>query len=176
MYSQEEYNALLMELRNERMERKKLSREIRERDNIIGSFETQENLYKTLKTQKDNIDNHLDIVLGYTRDIITMLDVNRNFIFGTRNNLNAMGLNSHILTGNDFFEYFSQIAHRETIERMITNFQNVLEKQEILEYKESIEFRNGNKYHFKVALIPVKDKKNTMAGVMLQLCDMTNVL
>jgi signal transduction histidine kinase len=175
MYSQEEYNALLIELRNERTERKKLAREVRERDNIIASFETQENLYKTLKSQKDSRDNYLDIVLGNALDIVIMLDVNRNFIFGTKNNLNAMGLDLSILNRNDFFRNFSQIVNKEIIDRMSANFQNVLEKQENLEYNESIEFKNGNKGHFKVAFIPVKDKKNAIIGVMLQLYDVTNM-
>jgi len=175
MYSQEEYNALLTELGKERSERKRLARDIRERDNIIASFETQENLYKTLKAQKDSKDNYLDTMLDYSQDIVVMLDIKRNFIFGTRNGLNSIGLDSNVLNRNDFFKNFSQIAHKETVDRMIVNFQNVLEKKEELEYNESIEFKNGNKRHFKIVFIPVKDKKNTITGVMLQLYDVTNM-
>jgi CheY-like chemotaxis protein len=175
MYSQEEYNALLIELRNERTERKRLAREVRERDNIIVSFETQENLYKTLKTQKDNRDNYFDIVLGNALGVVIMLDANRNFIFGTKNSLNAMGFDLNILNKSDFFKNFSQIAHKETIDKMSANFQSVLEKQEILEYNESIVFKNGNKRYFNVAFVPVKDKKNIIIGVMLQLYDVTNM-
>jgi len=175
MYSQEEYNALLLELRNERTERKRLAREVRERDNIIGSFETQENLYKTLKAQKDSKDNYLDIMLDNALDIVIMLDVNRNFIFGTRNSLNAMGFDLSILNKNDFLKNFSQIANEKTIERFSANFQNVLENQNILECDESIEFKNGNKRHFKVAFVPVKDKKNAITGVLLQLIDVEDM-
>jgi len=175
MYSQEEYNALLTELRKERTDRKRLAREVREKDNIIGSFETQENLYKTLKAQKDIRDNYLEILLGNTPCFAIMLDVNRNFIFGSRNSLIAMGLDLSILNRSDFFKNFSQITHKETIEKMSANFQNVLEKQESLEYNENIEFKNGNKGHFKVSLIPVKDKKNALIGILLHLCDVTNM-
>jgi len=175
MYSQEEYNALLTELRNERTERKRLAREIRERDNIIASFETQENLYKTLKSQKDIKDNYFDIMLGNTPCTAIMLDVNRNFIFGTRSSLSAMGLDLNTLNKSNFFKNFSQVAHNEIIEKMTTNFQNVLDRQEILEYNESMEFKNGHKGHFKVSLIPVKDKKNALIGILLQLCDVTNM-
>jgi signal transduction histidine kinase/CheY-like chemotaxis protein len=175
MYSQEEYNALLIELGKERTERKRLAREVRERDNIIVSFETQENLYKILKSQKDSRDNYFDIMLGNTLGIVIMLDVNRNFIFGTRNSLNAIGLDLSTLNKNDFFKNLSQIAHKETIEKMSANFQSVLEKQEILECNESIEFKNGNKGYFKVAFVPVKDKKNAVIGVMFQLYDVTNM-
>jgi len=175
MYSQEEYDAVLAELRTERTERKKLSREIRERDNIIGSFETQENFYKTLKTQRENKDNYLDITLNNMLGIVIMMDLNRNFIFGTRNSLNAMGLDLGALPENDFFENFSQIVYKETIEKMRTNFKSVLESQEILEYNDSIEFKNGNKCNFKVAFIPIKDKKNEIIGVMLQLYDETDI-
>ncbi|MDR2583159.1 MAG: response regulator [Fibromonadaceae bacterium] len=176
MYSQEEYNALLTELRNERTERKRLSREIRERDNVIASFETQENLYRTLKNQKDIRDNYLDILLGNTPCATIMMDVNRNFIFGSKNSLNAMGLDLSILNKSDFLKNFSQIVHTDIIiEKMSTSFQSVLEKQEILEYHESIEFKNGMKGHFKVAFIPVRDKKNAMVGVLLQFCDVTNM-
>jgi len=175
MYSQEEYNALLTELRNERTERKRLAREIRERDNIIVSFEAQENLYKTLKVQKDIRENYLDIILNSTPCTAIMLDVNRNFIFGSRENLKTMGLELSILNKNDFFKSFSQVTHREIIDRMIANFQSVLEKQEILEYNENIEFKNGKKYHFRISLIPVKDKKNSIIGVLIQLCDVSNM-
>jgi signal transduction histidine kinase/CheY-like chemotaxis protein len=175
MYSQEEYNALLTELRNERNERKKLAREIRERDNIIVSFEAQENLYKTLKTQKDIRDNYLEMILGNTPCTAIMLDVNRNFIFGSKNSLHTMGLDLSILTKNDFFKNFSQITHKDIIDRLIASYQIALEKQKILEYNESMEFKNGNKYHFKVSIIPVKDKKNALIGVLIQLCDVTNM-
>jgi len=175
MYSQEEYNALLLELGKERAERKRIAREIRERDNIIVSFEAQENLYKTLKAQKDIRDNYLDILLGNTPCVAIMMDVNRNFIFGSRNGLNAMGLDVSALNKSDFFKNFSQIAPKEIIEKMSANFQNVLEKQEILEYNESIKFKNGYKCHFKIAFIPVKDKKNAIVGVLLQFCDITNI-
>jgi len=175
MYSQEEYNALLNELRKERTDRKRLAREVREKDNIIGSFETQENLYKTLKAQKDIRDNFLEILLGNTPCFAIMLDVNRNFIFGSRNSLNAMGLDLSILNRSDFFKNFSQITNKEIIEKMSANFQNVLEKQEPMEYNENIEFKNRNKGHFKVSLIPVKDKKNVLIGILLHLCDVTNM-
>ncbi|GBU26222.1 histidine kinase [Fibrobacteria bacterium R8-3-H12] len=175
MYSQEEYNALLTELGKERTERKRLSREIRERDNIIASFETQENLYRTLKSQKDIRDNYLDMLLGSTPCVAIMMDVNRNFIFGSRNGLSIMGLDLSTLNRSDFFKHFSQIAHKEIVEKMSASFQSVLEKQEILEYNESIEFKNGNKNHFKIAFIPVKDKKNILIGVLLQLCDVTGM-
>ncbi|MDR2594046.1 MAG: response regulator [Fibromonadaceae bacterium] len=175
MYSQEEYNALLNELGKERNERKKLAREIRERDNIIVSFEAQENLYKALKTQKDIKDNYLDMLLGNTPCAAIMMDVNRTFIFGSRNGLNAMGLNASALNKSDFFKHFSQVVSKEIIEKMSTSFQSALEKQEILEYHEDIEFKNGNKSYFKVAFIPVKDKKNAVIGVLLQLCDVTSM-
>jgi len=175
MYSQEEYNALLIELGKERTERKKLAREIRERDNIIASFETQENLYKTLKAQKDARDNYLDIVLSNTLDILVMLDVNRNFLFGTKNNLSAIGLDVSILNRNDFFKNLSQVAHKEAVDRLSENFQNVLEKQEVLEYNENIDFKNGNKNHYKVVFVPIKDKKNAIIGILLHLYDVTNM-
>jgi len=175
MYSQEEYNALLTELGKERSERKRLARDIRERDNIIASFETQENFYKTLKAQKDSQDNYLDIMLANARDIVIMLDVNRNYIFGTKNILKEIGLDSTILNKSDFFRNFALIVNKETIDRMIAKFQNVLEKQEILEYNESIVFKNGDKRHFNVAFVPVKDKRNIITGVMLQLYDVTNM-
>jgi len=175
MYSQEEYNALLTELRNERTERKKLAREIRERDNVIVSFEAQENLYKALKAQKDIRDNYLDIMLDSTPCTSIMLDINRNFIFGSRKSLNAMGLDLSALNKNDFFKHISQVTHKETIDRMLANFHNVLEKHEVLEYNESMEFKNGKKYHFRISIIPVKDKKHAIIGVLLQLCDVTNM-
>jgi len=175
MYSQEEYNALLTELGKERTERKRLAREIRERDNIIVSFEAQENLYKTLKTQKDIRDNYLDMLLGNTPCATIMMDVNRNFIFGSRSGLNAMGLDASALNKSDFFKHFSQVVPKETIEKMYASFQSVLEKQDILEYQDSIEFKNGKKSYFKIAFIPVKDKKNTMLGVLIQFCDVTNM-
>jgi len=175
MYSQEEYNALLTELGKERNERKKLAREIKERDNIIASFETQENLYKTLKSQKDIKDNYLEILLESTPCSVVMMDTNRNFLFGSRVSLKTMGLDLSILNKSDFFKNFSQIVSKEIIEKMNASFQSVLEKQEALEYHESMEFRNGNRGHFKVAFIPVKDKKNAMIGVLLQLCDVTSM-
>jgi len=175
MYSQEEYNALLNELGKERNERKRLAREIRERDNIIVSFEAQENLYKTLKTQKDIRDNYLDMLLGNTPCATIMMDINRNFIFGSRSGLNAMGLDASALSKSDFFKHFSQIVSKEVIEKMYANFQSVLEKQEILEYQDGIEFKNEKKCYFKIAFIPVKDKKNAMIGVLLQFCDVTNM-
>jgi len=175
MYSQEEYNALLTELGKERTERKRLAREIRERDNIIVSFEAQENLYKALKTQKDIRDNYLEILLGNTPCVAIMMDVNQNFIFGSRNGLNAIGLDASALNKSNFFKHFSQVVSKEIIEKMNASFQSVFEKQEILEYHEGIEFKNGNKGYFKVSFTPVKDKKNAMVGVLLQLCDVTNM-
>jgi len=173
MYSQKEYNALLTELRNERSERKKLAREMRERDNIIVSFEAQENLYKILKAQKDIRDNYLDIMLDSTPCTSVMLDANRNFIFGSRKNLIAMGLDLSVMNKNDFFKHFYQVTHKETTDKILANFQSVLEKREIFEYNDSIEFKNGKKYHFRISLIPVIDKKNAIIGVLLQFCDMT---
>jgi len=175
MYSQEEYNALLSELGKERSERKRLVREIRERDNIITSFETQENFYKTLRAQKDNKEYYLDTMLGNALGIIIMLDLNGNFIFGTRNGLKEIGLDSDVLNKSDFFRNFSLVVDKETVDRMSATFQDVLEKHEIMEYNESIEFKNGNKRHFKVAFVPVKDKKNALTGVMLQLCDVSDM-
>jgi len=175
MYSQEEYNALLTELNKERTERKRLTREIRERDNIITSFETQENFYKTLKAQKDSKESYLDTMLGNALGIIIMLELNGNFIFGTRNGLKEIGLDSSVLNKSNFFRNFSLVVDKETIDRMSATFQKILEKHEILEYNESIEFKNGNKRHFKVAFVPVKDKKNALTGVMLQLCDVSDM-
>jgi len=175
MYSQEEYNALLTELGKERSERKRLAREIRERDNIIASFETQENFYKTLKAQKDSKDNYLDTMLGNALGIIIMLDINGNFIFGTRNGLKEIGLDSSVLNKSNFFRNFSLVVDKETSDKMSVTFQNVLEKQEIQEYNDCMEFKNGNKRHFKVAFVPVKDKKNAVTGVMVQLCDVSDM-
>ena len=176
MYSENEYNALLQELQNERREKKRLSLEIKERNYVITSFESQENLYNTLKTQKDYQDTYLDMILDNIQDIIVMLDINRNFIFGTKNNLKTMGLNAEALTGNDFFEDFSQIASKTTTRKMTESFQSVLEKKEILKFNECLTLKDGNIHNFAIAFIPVKNKKETLNGIMLSFHDITSIL
>jgi PAS domain S-box-containing protein len=173
------YEELLVELKNERIEKNRLSREIKERDSLISTYKQnvtfQEKLYNMVKKQKDEQDIFLNLMLDKSPDLIVLLDANRKFISGTKNYLRKIGIKADALGGKDFMDSLSAVLSAEAYDGLFNNLKDVLDKGEPLEYSANTTFQNGQSYYYKVAIIPFRNEGGDIIGAMLQLHDITQL-
>ena len=179
LHGSEDFKALQLELKNERREKNRLLREVRERDNTIFAFNEKatflESLYKKTKEQKEEQDRYLHLMLDNSQDIILLLDADGKFISGTRNTLRWIGINPDSLTGNDFYSGFSGVLPQESLEKLKSQFQAVLEKGEASDYNFALTLDNGKTYYFAATMIPIKDETGAVIGTLLQMHDVTEM-
>ena len=170
---------LLAELENERREKNRLMREIKERDSLISTYRQnatfQEKLYDMVKKQKDEQDIFLNLMLDKSPDLIVLMDANRKFISGTKSNLRKIGIKADALSGKDFMDSLSAVLSPESYNRLLDNLLDVLEKGEALEYNANTTFQNGAAYYHTIAIIPFRDESGGVIGAMLQIHDITEL-
>jgi len=177
--SDKNYEELLVELKNERKEKNRLTREIKERDSLISTYKQnvtfQEKLYNMVKKQKDEQDIFLNLMLDKSPDLIVLLDASRRFISGTKNNLRKIGIKADALSGKDFMDSLSAVLSSEAYDRLFNNLNDVLEKGGAVEYVSNTTLKNGQSYCYTVAMIPFRNESGDVIGAMLQLHDITEL-
>ena len=173
----EEIESLKLELKNERREKNRLSRELRERDSLLNTYETSiqflEKLTASFKKKNTEQDIYLRSMFESSHDIIVLMDTSRIFITGTKSNLQSIGVNADTLGEKDFIESFSGVLSPEAHDRLLTSLQDVLEGGESSVYSENALLNNGSAHHYDMAIIPFKNESGHVIGAMLQIHDIT---
>jgi len=175
----QELDSLRKELKNERREKNSLLRKIRERDNIIASYENnkafKESLYSVVKEQSELQNTYLQLMLENSASIIVLMDANRKFITGTVKNMRKFGVNTDSLNKvSDCTVCFINVLPEESINRLQTKLKEVMESGESQTYNSKIWIKGTNLY-FTVAIIPFKDDSNAIIGAMIQIHNITEM-
>jgi PAS domain S-box-containing protein len=175
----QELDSLRKELKNERREKNSLLRKIRERDNIIASYENnkafKESLYSVVKEQSELQNTYLQRMLENSASIIVLMDENRKFITGTVKNMRKFGVNTDSLSKvSDCTVCFINVLPEESISRLQTKLKEVMESGESQTYNSKIWIKGTNLY-FTVAIIPFKDDSNAIIGAMIQIHNITEM-
>ena len=175
----EDFQALSEELKNERREKNRLLREIKERDSLIATYKQnatfQEKLYNMVKKQKDEQDIFLSLMLDESPDIIVLMDTSRKFIAGTKNTLRRIGIKTSALNGKDFMNVLAAVLSAEAYEKLSGNLRKVVETGEAMEYSANTVLRNGQTYFHTTTIIPFRNDEGGLIGVMLQIHDITEL-
>ena len=167
------------ELKNERREKNRLSREIKERDSLIATYKQnttfQEKLYNMVKKQKDEQEVFLSLMLDKSPDIIVLLDRYRKFITGTKSRLREIGVKADALKEKDFMEVLSSVLSAQAYEELSAKLREVLETGVALEYSADTILNSGRINYYTIAIIPFRDDDDNVIGAMLQIHDITEL-
>jgi len=171
---------LLQELTNERRDKNRLMRELKARDGLIFTYKQnavfQEKLYNMVKKQKDAQEVFLGLMLDKSPDLIVLIDTERRFISGTKNNLSKLGIDADALTGKDFMIVLSAVLSPESHDRLYASLREAMTKGEALEYSANTALKNGQAYIHKIAVIPFLNESGGIIGAMIQIYDITELL
>ena len=177
--TEEEIESLKLELKNERREKNRLARELRERDSLLNTYETSieflEKLTESFKKKNAEQDIYLHSMFESSHDIIVLMDTDRIFIAGTKSNLQKIGVNAAVLGEKDFMESFSHVLSPGAHGRLLTSWQGVLAGGEASVYRENALLNDGSAHHHDMAIIPFKDGNGQMTGAMLQIHNITEL-
>jgi len=170
---------LQAELKNLRREKNGLSRELKERDNLISTYKSRIKFYENL-TEKINEKNkaqdlYLHLMLENSIGIIVLMNAEGKYITGSKNTLRRVGLVPELLNENNFFDCTDVILTAQAVARLKSELREVVEKGEVLEYEQRELFVNGTEWYFSVAFIPFKNDKGEVIGVMFSAQDITQM-
>jgi PAS domain S-box-containing protein len=156
-----------------------LNRELKLRDDMVASHKQsaafQENLYNILKKQRDEQEVFLNLMLDNSPDIIVLIDKNRRFIIGTRNNLSLLGLNPGTLTDRDFAESITAVMDAKSSKKLLKHLKSAMEKGKVIEYTAENILNSGQTFHHKTTIIPFKDEGGEIIGAMLRIHDISEL-
>ncbi|MCL2602899.1 MAG: ATP-binding protein [Defluviitaleaceae bacterium] len=173
------YEELKQELKNERREKSRLSRELRERDSLLATYESsikfQEKLTETFKKKNTLQDTYLRLMLEHSPNLIVLMDANGKYITGTPRMLNEIGIDINLLNENNFFNVAAPAVPEAFIALLRENFMRVIEKEEPFEYNERVLLTNGREHYFSICYIPFKNESGNVIGVMLNIQDITQI-
>jgi PAS domain S-box-containing protein len=171
-----ESESLMQQLKEERREKKRLERELRERDMLLNTYEStvafHEKLIETYKAKSAEQDLYLQMMLEHSPDIIVLIDNQQRFITGTKRALRILGINPDKLNENNFFNVISSIFPESFINHLNESFREVIEKEASLSFTENIRLEWGGDFIFNIILTPFMNNEKVM-GVLLQMHDIT---
>ncbi|MCL2718645.1 MAG: ATP-binding protein [Lachnospiraceae bacterium] len=175
----EEFEALKQELKNERREKNRLLREIKERDSLLATYETSikffENLSNSFKKRSTEQDTYMRLMLEHSPDIIVLMDTEQKYITGTKRTLKEIGVDTDKLNESNFFDIIAEIVPEDFLTHLLNDFQTVVKNETELGYEKSIVLANGIEYIFTLILFPVRDETSVIIGVMLYVHDITEL-
>jgi PAS domain S-box-containing protein len=171
--------SLQNELKSERREKSRLQRELISHANVIASYKRsaafQGNLYNIVKKQKDEQDIFLNLMLEKSADIIVLMDLNKKFIGGTKNNLRKIGINAEALGEKNIMDSFSAALSEDSYNRLSMNLNLALEKGESVEYNARTLLKDGQAHYHATTIVPLKNDAGAIIGTMLQIHDVTEL-
>ncbi|MDR0949486.1 MAG: response regulator [Lachnospiraceae bacterium] len=175
MISRVEYDTIVAQLAEARLEIQKLNRHMRANEHYAESSrlnaKIQEDLYKTMQKEMVRGDEYMRQLLKNSPNMIFLLDNNLRYILGTRQVASFVNLDEDTLKGRDFMSIISGHLTPELNLYIIGKIQSVLQRGEPLEFDIEV---GQNLYE--TAIVPFLDTLDQGRCVLVMLHDITDLV
>ncbi|MCL2387258.1 MAG: ATP-binding protein [Defluviitaleaceae bacterium] len=118
--------------------------------------------------------NFLQMVFDNSRDAIILVDADRKYVSGTKENLRKFGFNVEKLEGRDFLESMAETMPPDSCARVNEHLCRVLKTGEAAEYRATT-LKGNETVALECTILPFKNNNGEVVGAMFQVHDITNL-
>jgi signal transduction histidine kinase/DNA-binding NarL/FixJ family response regulator/HPt (histidine-containing phosphotransfer) domain-containing protein len=176
--------SLQFELKQLKKENKALKRDLYESKKIVSiieqNYQFQKNIYDMVKQQKEQQDIYLHLLLEHTPEVVFILDSDYNLVNYTKNSLESFGviLNGAATeggTGQSALELFAKFIPDEALQHSFSVIGEVMHSGIPFKNNDFKLLLNGKIRTSEATVVPLKNTKDEVIGVMVNLHDITKL-